>query len=204
MNDPGADWDRRFTEHQWPTDPDPLLVELAGPLPPGRALDLASGPGRNSLWLASLGWEVTAVDASAVALEQAQRRAEQAGNSLSVVQADVTRWQPPAAASELVVVANLHPPGETLAQVLEAAAAALVAGGHLFVVGHDLANLGRHGPPDADRLLTVERLEAALPASITAERLTRYTRRRDDQTHGDDTEDIAVLGWGVKASPDAG
>ena len=39
-------------------------------LPPGRAVDLAAGEGRNAVWLASRGWDVTAVDFSRVALER--------------------------------------------------------------------------------------------------------------------------------------
>ena len=49
-------------------DPTPLLVETAAKLKPGRALDLACGKGRNSLWLAEHGWQVTAVDRSPVAI----------------------------------------------------------------------------------------------------------------------------------------
>ena len=55
--------------------PDPLLVEAAAWLPPGDALDLACGPGRHALYLARLGWRVTAVDASPVALAALRRRA---------------------------------------------------------------------------------------------------------------------------------
>ena len=76
-------WDRRFTEKGWIGTPDPLLVELAGPLAPGRALDVGSGPGRNSLWLAGRGWEVTALDGSAVALRQAGELATVAGLQLA-------------------------------------------------------------------------------------------------------------------------
>ena len=50
-------------------DPHPLLVEAASKLTPGRALDLACGTGRNALWLAQHGWDVTAVDASPTAIE---------------------------------------------------------------------------------------------------------------------------------------
>jgi SAM-dependent methyltransferase len=50
--------------------PSPLVVEVAQHLPPGRALDLACGTGRNAHWLAGRGWEVTAVDWSEEALAQ--------------------------------------------------------------------------------------------------------------------------------------
>lgn len=49
--------------------PDSLLVETTGSMMPGRALDLACGTGRNALWLAQRGWQVTAVDGSPSAIE---------------------------------------------------------------------------------------------------------------------------------------
>ncbi len=63
-------WDHRYagTERLFPREPDAALVELVGGLRPGRALDLGAGKGRNSLWLARQGWQVTAVDLAEVAL----------------------------------------------------------------------------------------------------------------------------------------
>jgi tellurite methyltransferase len=55
--------------------PSPLLVQVADLLPPGRALDLACGHGRNSLYLASLGWRITAVDSSPAAIRLLSERA---------------------------------------------------------------------------------------------------------------------------------
>lgn len=70
------DWDRHYSgAANLEPSPAPLLVEAADLLPPGRALDLASGPGRNALYLASLGWKVTAVDSSPVAIGILRRRA---------------------------------------------------------------------------------------------------------------------------------
>ena len=54
--------------------PSPLLVQVADLLPPGRALDLACGGGRNAVYLADLGWQVTAVDVSPVAIAEVGRR----------------------------------------------------------------------------------------------------------------------------------
>jgi SAM-dependent methyltransferase len=48
--------------------PSPLLVETATKLKPGRALDLACGTGRNAVWLAEHGWQVTAVDRSPITI----------------------------------------------------------------------------------------------------------------------------------------
>jgi SAM-dependent methyltransferase len=48
--------------------PDPLVVQIAAALTPGRALDLACGSGRNALWLANNGWSVEAIDNSPAAL----------------------------------------------------------------------------------------------------------------------------------------
>lgn len=191
---PGELWDQRFSERDWPAEPDELLVELAGPLAAGRALDVGSGPGRNSLWLAARGWAVTAVDASGVALRQATERGRSQGVTLQTVLADVATWKAPASTYDLVVLANLHLPEGELRELLRGLADALVPGGHLFVVGHDVANLGRHGPSDPALLLTPERLAAALPADLVAERVDRVTRRRD---HGDgeDATDVAVVAW---------
>lgn len=198
VSDEGQMWDRRFAEQPWPTEPDPFLVELALPLPAGRALDIASGPGRNSLWLATRGWQATAVDASQVALTQTRQRAADLGVRVETVHADVTTWRPKPAAYDLVVVANLHPGVAGLREVLTTAATALVPGGHLFVVGHDLVNLGRHGPPDAERLLSLDRLAQALPDDLQVERLERRTRPADDGSGGE--PDVAVFAWAVKAS----
>jgi len=50
------------------TAPTPLLAATAAKLVPGKALDLACGAGRNAIWLAEHGWEVTAVDGAPAAL----------------------------------------------------------------------------------------------------------------------------------------
>lgn len=70
-----AAWDAKYSAKDlvYGAPPNQTLVEFATNLPRGRALDLASGEGRNALWLATRGWEVTAVDFSAVALTKASR-----------------------------------------------------------------------------------------------------------------------------------
>lgn len=175
---PGAVWDERYAEIDWPAEPDETLVELASPLAPGRALDLGCGPGRNAIWLARGGWRVTGVDASPVGLSQAAERARDAGVALELVNADVLTYAPPPASFDLVVVANLHfPPGER-GEFFNRAAAAVSPGGHLYVVGHHLDSLGRAGPPFPDRLYT-EDLLTSLLAPLEAE-VRRHERPARD------------------------
>jgi SAM-dependent methyltransferase len=69
------DWNAHYSDPaNISLDPAPLLVQVADLLPPGSALDLASGPGRNALYLARLGWQVVAVDSSAVAISHLRRQ----------------------------------------------------------------------------------------------------------------------------------
>ncbi|HWZ32216.1 MAG TPA: methyltransferase domain-containing protein [Bryobacteraceae bacterium] len=64
-----AGWNDRHRTSVPNFTPDSLLVSAAQNLPPGRALDLACGAGRNALWLAERGWGVTAVDGSPAAID---------------------------------------------------------------------------------------------------------------------------------------
>jgi SAM-dependent methyltransferase len=71
------DWDRRYrgSELVWTAQPNRFVADELGELPPGRALDLGAGEGRNAVRLAERGWRVTAVDFSPVALDKARRLA---------------------------------------------------------------------------------------------------------------------------------
>ena len=84
-------WDERYRSSEliWGAGPNRFLVEEVAGLPAGRALDLACGEGRNAIWLAQRGWQVVAVDFSAVALDKARRLADQRGTSVEWVMADV-------------------------------------------------------------------------------------------------------------------
>jgi SAM-dependent methyltransferase len=81
-------WDQHFADPAHvDLAADPLLIQAADMLAPGRALDLACGPGRHALYLARLGWHVTAVDSSSVAI--GLLRAQAAGLSIDAHLADL-------------------------------------------------------------------------------------------------------------------
>jgi tellurite methyltransferase len=85
-----TDWDARYASGEGiDASPLPLLVQVVDLLPPGRALDLACGAGRHALYLARLGWQVTAVDSSPAAIDIVRR----SGLPVDAQVADLTRYQ---------------------------------------------------------------------------------------------------------------
>jgi SAM-dependent methyltransferase len=156
-------WDDRYrsSELVWGIAPNRWVEqELAG-LPAGRALDVACGEGRNALWLASLGWQVTAVDFSPVALEKGhaleeRALADRAGSvRVSWRCADATTYRHDAAI-DVALLCYLQLPAAQRRAAVRNAAAALAPGGTLLVIGHDSANLadGTGGPQDPRVLFT--------------------------------------------------
>jgi SAM-dependent methyltransferase len=149
-----ADWDDRYTARDlvWGVAPNRFVADALAELPPGRALDVACGEGRNALWLAARGWTATGVDFSPVAVERARRLAERTGVSerAGFAVLDVTRGGLPAGPYDAVVVAYLHLAAAPRRRVLRGAADVVAPGGRLVVVAHDLSNLedGTGGPQD--------------------------------------------------------
>jgi SAM-dependent methyltransferase len=177
------DWDRRYSQPDllWSATPNRFLVEEAAGLAPGRALDLACGEGRNALWLAELGWRVTAVDYSNVAIAKASDRAASAEASIDFVCADLLDYMPEERAYELVVVLYLQLPAEQRRLVLSRAEASVAPGGTFLLIGHDLLNLtdGVGGPSEPDVLYTPEQIVHELP-ELEIEKAERVLREVAD------------------------
>lgn len=168
-----ADWDRRYegADYVWAIEPNRFVAEQVLPLTPGRALDLAAGEGRNAVWLATRGWEATAVDFSAAGLAKAERLAADHGVAVATVVADVHAYELAAGAWDLVVLSYLQLPTEERLAVLRRAAAGVAPGGTLLVVAHDRTNLehGYGGPQDADVLYDVDETVAAVAGAGVAD-----------------------------------
>lgn len=178
-------WDARYgaTELVWSATPNQFVERECADLEPGRAVDLAAGEGRNAIWLARRGWQVSAVDFSAVAIEKGRRLA--ADTEVSWIVDDATTWRAPEPV-DLAVVAYLQLPAVQRRAAHRNAVEALRPGGTFLVVGHDSTNLteGTGGPQDPAVLMTAEDVLADLDGIdvevVRSERVAREVSVGDD------------------------
>jgi SAM-dependent methyltransferase len=126
-------WERRYAERDYKarTHPTLLLVEWLARLPRGRALDLASGTGRNALYLAAEGYQVDAMDIAEAALERGRCDAAERGLEVNWMAVDLDDAALPAHRYDLIVIARYLNRGLT-----DGIMAALADGGHLLYEQH--------------------------------------------------------------------
>ncbi len=180
-------WDERYdaAAQVWSAAPNQFVEAALTDLPPGDAVDLACGEGRNAIWLARRGWRVTAADFSAVAVDRARSLAGDLDIDWRV--GDVLAEDLPAV--DLVLIAYLHLPAHERTAVVRRAWSALRPGGTFFLVAHDLTNLteGTGGPQDASVLSTADDVVGDLADEpdvevVRAERVARQVTAED--AHG--------------------
>jgi SAM-dependent methyltransferase len=181
-------WEAFYTDGRarWSGRPNASLVDEIAGRRPGTALDLGCGQGGDAIWLASLGWAVTAVDVSGAALDTARAHAAQAGVG------DAIRWERhdlgltfPDGRFDLVAAAYLHSPVELpRGAILRSAAAAVAPGGTLLVIGH-LPSAAHHHQDLPSVAQVVQ--ELALPPAewtlvVSEERRQQHAFRDEEPT----------------------
>ena len=170
------DWDRRYADKDfvWTVDANRFVTAEVGALPPGRALDLATGEGRNAVWLAENGWTVRAVDFSGVAIEKGRRLAgaRNVADRIEFVVADLNDHPFEAEHFDLVLLIYLQLPQGELGPIIQRAARSVAQGGTFLLVAHDSANLehGYGGPQHPSVLYTAQQVVAALGDELDIEK----------------------------------
>ena len=128
-------WDERFRAGEYPRDPEPapVLRRYVEALPAGRALDVATGTGRNAVFLAEAGYDVDAIDKSREGLRITTEKARERGvaDRLNPIQADVPTYTFPESRYDLVTV-SFYRAVDRFPDVK----ASLAPGGYLFVEHH--------------------------------------------------------------------
>jgi len=90
------------------TQPTPLVKDTLANISPGNALDIGSYAGRNALYLAHLGWDVTAIDTDATALDTLQATAAREKLNITTQQADVRKYHPKKQFDTIMCLMVLH------------------------------------------------------------------------------------------------
>lgn len=143
-------WDRKYAAGEGPAhfEPSRFLTDNLHWLSGGRALDVACGFGGNSLYLASLGYQVDAVDVSLVGLTRAREEAARRNLAIHFIQADLARWWTLPATYDLILVFFYLNRG-----LMPQLAAALRPGGLLLQANRNRRYLATRPDFDPDYLL---------------------------------------------------
>lgn len=180
MQDPRTFWDQRYGEagFAYGEAPNDFLRERADAIPAGgKVLCLAEGEGRNAVFLARRGLDVTAIDLSAVGLAKARALAERHGVSITTEACDLAELTIEPGAWDAIVCIWMHLPAPLRARVHRAAADGLAPGGVLVLEAYTPAQLalGTGGPKDASMLVDPDALRDEL-SSLSLEHFAAHER----------------------------
>lgn len=148
MTDDRSRWNEKYDdpEFELPEDPIPELERRIETLPDGRALDVATGTGRNALYLAEQGYDVDAVDVSDEALGLARKRATERNVDVDWIRADLEEFELESGAYDVITV-SFFAALEHLPELKEA----LAPGGVLVYEHHLRSADGVEIGPSSDR-----------------------------------------------------
>ncbi|MFC7411247.1 SAM-dependent methyltransferase [Hydrogenophaga atypica] len=178
-------WDHNFSGagYKYGTAPNAFIAAEAHRLARGsRVLVPGDGEGRNGVWLAQQGHDVTAVDYSQVGLDKARALAAQRGVTLHTELADLTEWEAPAQLFDALALVFVHLPTAIRAQVHQRLLQALKPGGLVLIEAFTpkQLHLRSGGPKDVAMLYTLDLLRADFAAE------TRELMSLECETHLDE------------------
>lgn len=156
------EWDQRYAadEYYYGKDPNPYFKERIDSLVPGRIVMPADGEGRNGVYAASRGWQVTSIDFSEEGRRKALKLAEELRTSLDYQIADLTTFDYGTEKNEAIGLVYAHFYPDIRQSVHRKLLRSLKPGGHIILEAFNkrqINNPGGHGgPPDVERLYTVD------------------------------------------------
>jgi len=173
-------WDEKYRNSQfvYGTSPNDFLRENVHHfVPEGKILCIAEGEGRNAVWLAELGFKVTAVDASEIGLAKGRALAKSKGVSVHWVHADLQDYNPGTKVWDGVVAIFAHLPPDLRLRMHADCVESLKIGGILLLEAYtpEQLNFRTGGPINVDWLMTPELLQNELQG-LTFDRLQKTER----------------------------
>ena len=196
-------WDQRYavSDYVYGTEPNDFLRQQVQHIPTGKVLCLADGEGRNSVYLASLGYEVTAVDSSAVGLEKAHKLALERGVTITTEVADLADYDLGLNQWQGIVSIFCHLPPPLRKQIHANIAAALSTDGALLLEAYTPEQLkfATGGPPIAAMMMQAGELQKEL--SDLQIRLCTELQREVVEGAGHNGTGAVVQFIGIKLKP---
>lgn len=159
-------WNERYTEqgYAYGTEPNEFLRKNVSQIRSGPILSLCEGEGRNAVFLAERGYEVTGVDGSEVGLKKAQALAVQRGVTLTTVVADLAQYTPPADTYGAVIAIFAHVLSEVRKRIFRLAVESLKENGIFLIEAYTPQQFSKDtgGPKELDRLQSLDDLRSDL------------------------------------------
>ncbi|MEI6291488.1 MAG: class I SAM-dependent methyltransferase [Chloroflexota bacterium] len=160
-------WNQRYSqsEYVYGVEPNEYLVKASGNIRPGgKVLSLGEGEGRNAVYLASQGFNVTAVDSSSVGLEKAQKLADSKRVKIDTITADLADFEIKPGSWDAIISIYCHLPSAQRVKLHQQVCAGLKPGGVFILEAFTPRQLlfGTGGPSSPDMLMTLEGLRIEL------------------------------------------
>lgn len=157
-------WDSRYAKKgfAYGTQPNVYLSNNAELFKEGaKVLVLGDGEGRNGVWLAEQGCQVTSVDSSKVGVEKAQKLAAEKGVKINAILADLNEWDWPESEYDFVVIIYVHFPPGVRVLLHDKVVSAMKTGGQLIMESFttEQLNYSSGGPPVQEMLYTAKMMQ---------------------------------------------
>jgi SAM-dependent methyltransferase len=191
-------WDERYggDGFAYGTEANDFLASVVDKLPAnGRALCLAEGEGRNAVFLAQRGFDVVAVDQSAVGLNKARQLAAERGVVIETVPADLEDFEIEPEAWDVIVSIWAHVPPPLRRKVHAASVAGLRPGGCFVLEAYTPEQVGRGtgGPPVPELTMTLAGLSDELAGLEIVEGREIERAVHEGELHNGDSSVVQVL-----------
>ncbi len=155
-------WNDKYNTPEYIFDkvPNYFLKEEIEKIKPGKALFIGEGEGRNSVYAATLGWEIDAIDISDVAKNKAEKLAEENNVQINYFVEDALNYNYPKEKYDLVAIIYFHVSEELRNAFNKNITEALKPGGKLILLVYDKEHLtkGMNGPSNIDVLYTLQQI----------------------------------------------
>jgi hypothetical protein len=159
-------WEQRYGRegYLYGTEPNDFLRESMPLLPTGAALCLAEGEGRNAVFLAEAGYEVSSVDLAEAGVRKTRQLAERRGMHVAAIAADLAKYDLGVGRWDLVVSIFAHMPPAIRGDLHRRVVASLKPAAVFLLEAYTPEQIGRGtgGPPSAELTMTLEGLRKEL------------------------------------------